>query len=150
MNPQLDDLTVKIPVDVNNMLEDWRWCLNDIKQVLLISKMGDVFCVKNDGGVYWLATDHGALSKIADDVKSFEELLNNDDNIDNWFLPLLVEELAIAGQLLDKDQVYSFKKLPVIGGEYTVDNIEPTDISIHFAVTGQICEKIRNLPDGTK
>ena len=108
------------------------------------------FCARQDGGVYWLATDHGSLTKIADDVKSFEELLNNDDNIDNWFLPSLIEELAIAGQFLEQDQVYSFKKLPVLGGAYAVDNIEPIDISVHFALTGQICEKIKNLPDGTK
>jgi hypothetical protein len=31
-----------------------------------------------------------------------------------------------------------------------VENIEPTDVSVHFAFTGQICEQIKNLPDGTK
>ena len=51
---------------------------------------------------------------------------------------------------LKGNEVYSYKKLPVIGGEYSVDNMEPTDMSVHFAFSGQICEQIKDLPDGTK
>jgi hypothetical protein len=51
---------------------------------------------------------------------------------------------------LGKNEVYSFKKLPIIGGEYSVDNIEPTDISVHFTLTGMIHEQIKDLPDGTE
>jgi hypothetical protein len=38
----------------------------------------------------------------------------------------------------------------VIGGEYSVDNIEPTDMNVHFAFSGQICQQVKDLPDGTK
>jgi Domain of unknown function (DUF1851) len=40
--------------------------------------------------------------------------------------------------------------MPMLGGEYSVENIEPVDISVHFALAGQICEQIKDLPDGTK
>jgi hypothetical protein len=62
----------------------------------------------------------------------------------------LVEQLITAGKTLKESEVYSFKQMPVIGGEYSVDNIEPTDMSVHFAFTGQISEQIKDLPDGTK
>ncbi len=70
--------------------------------------------------------------------------------MDNWFLPLLIEKLLIAGKTLKENEVYSYLKIPVIGGEYSVDNIEPTDISVHFAFCGQICEQIKDLLNGTK
>lgn len=38
----------------------------------------------------------------------------------------------------------------VLGGDYSIENIDPVDISVHFAFTGQICEQISGLPDGTK
>jgi len=110
-----------------------------------------MFFLGKDEGIYWLAIDSGGiLTKIAKSLQEFEELLNIYDNIDNWFLPVLVEQLNKSAICLNKNEVYSYKKLPVIGGEYKIDNIEPTDISVHFELTGQICEQIKNLPDGTK
>jgi hypothetical protein len=90
------------------------------------------------------------LTKVADNLQQYEQYLTDENKVDNWFLPLLVEQLLNAGKTLRENEVYSFKKLPVIGGEFSVDNIEPTDMSVHFAFSGQISEQIRNLPDGTK
>jgi hypothetical protein len=137
-------------VDVEDILSCWTWKTADMKAVAAISVLGDLFLVGNDDAVYWLQTDGGELTKIAEDLQQFEQYLTNDEKIDNWFLPLLVEQLITAGKTLKENEVYSFKKLPVIGGEYSVENIEATDMSVHFAFTGQISEQIQNLPDGTK
>ena len=151
MNLLLDDLTINIShIDYSDLMHSWHWLLPDVKQILLISKMGDMFLSANNGFIYWLATDDGSLKKIADTKAQFEQSLMDDDNVDNWFLPSFVTELIAAGKLLGEKQVYSFKKLPIIGGEYTVDNIDPTDISVHFTLTGVIHEQIKDLPDGTK
>ncbi len=131
------------------LCESWKWLDIDIKEVLFISKMGDMFVEGNNGMVYWLATDIGTLNMVANSRKEFEALLKDEDNINNWFLPSLIERLIVAGKVLGRDQVYSFKKIPVIGGEYSVDNLEPIDLNVHFALTGQICEQIKDLPDGT-
>lgn len=151
MDLQLDDLTINIAnVDIDDLCECWMWLIPDLKQVLMISKMGDMFVMQKDGCIYWLATDTGNLTKIANDYKEFEQLLLEEDNLDNWFLPLLIEQLNSAGMLLGPNQVYGFKLMPVMGGDYAVDNMEPTDLSVHFTITGQICRQIKNLPDGTK
>jgi len=47
-------------------------------------------------------------------------------------------------------QLYSYKILPIIGGDYSVDNFEPMDIEVHFSFTGQIHKQIKDLPSGTK
>jgi hypothetical protein len=66
------------------------------------------------------------------------------------FLSPLIEKLKESGKILRDNEVYSFKVMPMLGGEYSVENIEPVDISVHFAFAGQICEQIKDLPDGTK
>jgi hypothetical protein len=139
-----------INVDLDNILHCWQWRLAEMKAVVTISCMGDMFLLGQDDNIYWLQTDTGNLSKIASSFEQYQQFLGNEENIDNWFLPLLVEKLIIAGKTLKENEVYSYKKLPVIGGEYIVDNIDPTDMSVHFAFTGQICEQIKDLPDGTK
>jgi hypothetical protein len=90
------------------------------------------------------------LTKIADSKAGFEQMLADEANIDSWFLPSLVGKLLTANKYLGKNEVYSFKEFPIIRGEYSVDNIAATDISVHFTLTGIIHEQIKDLPDGTK
>jgi len=137
-------------VDIDDFLSCWQWRLIDIRGVVTISCLGDLFLLGQDNAVYWLQTDSGDLTKISDDLEQYQLYLTDNDKIDNWFLPLLIEKLISAGKTLKENEVYSYKKLPVIGGEYSIDNIEPTDMSVHFAFSGQICEQIKDLPDGTK
>jgi len=65
-------------------------------------------------------------------------------------MPQLLKELEQESVYLDSYHVYSYKKMPVLGGEYTIDNIYPVDIRIHFELTGIIGEQIKDLLDGTK
>ena len=137
-------------VDIEDILSCWQWRVTGMKAVVTISCLSDIFLLGHDDNIYWLKTDTGDLTKIANSLEHYQQLLGDDENIDNWFLPSLVEKLIIAGKVLKENEVYSYKRLPVIGGEYSVDNIDPTDMSVHFAFSGQMCEKIKDLPDGTK
>ena len=151
MNFTLQDLSKDITkIDQPDILECWLWSLHDIKRIVIVTLLGDLFVEANDNSIYWLQTDSGDLNKVADNIQQFQELLNDESNLDNWFLPLLIEKLLIAGKTLKENEVYSYLKLPAIGGEYSIDNIKSTDIAVHFAFSGQICEQIKDLPDGTK
>ncbi|MEO6148595.1 MAG: T6SS immunity protein Tdi1 domain-containing protein [Mucilaginibacter sp.] len=147
----LDDHTVPSnSVNENDILEHWDWLLGNKLKILIITKMGDVFLSENDGGVYWLATDVGSLTKVAEGCEDFKLQLEKKENFDNWFLPELVDALENTGKKLNSGELYSFINLPILGGEYEVENIEPCDISVHFTVTGQLQKQIKNLPGGTK
>ena len=137
-------------VDIEDILSCWQWKVADMKAVAVMSCLGDLFLVGKENSVYWLQTDSGDLPKVSDDLQQFELYLNDEDKVDNWFLPLLIEKLIKAGKTLKENEVYSYKKSPVIGGEYSEENIEPTDMSVHFAISGQLCEQIKDLHDGTK
>ena len=151
MSLNIQGLTINFQdIDLEDICSCWQWQLEQKKSLVLISKMGDMFLIGKDDGIYWLQTDCGDLTKIADSLEHFENLLHDEENVDNWFLPLVIEKLVNAGKMLKENQVYSYKVLPVIGGEYSVDNIEPADVSVHFAFSGQICEQIQNLPNGTR
>ncbi|CAN5758870.1 hypothetical protein BH10BAC3_BH10BAC3_21840 [soil metagenome] len=58
-----------------------------------MSCLRDLFFVGKDERVYWLQTDACGLTKVADDLQQFEHFLNDENKVDNWFLPLLVEKL---------------------------------------------------------
>jgi len=121
-----------------------------MQAVVTISNLGDLFLLGDDNAIYWLQTDSGELTKVADNLEQYQQFLADEEKIDNWFLPSLIEELMTAGKTLTENEVYSYKKLPVIGGAYSVENIEPASMKVHFEFTGLICEQIKDLPDGTK
>jgi hypothetical protein len=136
-------------IDPDNLLSDWMWKVSNMQSVIVVSEIGDLFLLGKDDSVYWLQTGTGELSKVAEDLKQFEELLSDGCKVDEWFLPMLIEQLVMSGKVLTKDQVYSFIQPPILGGEYSVDNFEPTDMSVHFSFMGQICKQVKDLPDGT-
>jgi hypothetical protein len=147
----LQQLTKDIAnIDFEDILSCWQWKLTEMKSVAMISCFGDMFLVGNDDAIYWLQTDSGDLTKVAENLTQFELLLRDDNKIDYWFLPLLVEKLLNAGKTLEENEVYGYLKLPVIGGEYSIENIKVIPMRVHFEYTGLICEQIKDLPDGTK
>ena len=137
-------------IDQMDILSHWLWLLPDIKNILIVTCMGDLFLEGKDGTVLFLLCDGGELEIVADNKAEFELFLKDEEKFDNWFLPLLFEKLIAAEKYLKTNEVYSLRKLGVLGGEYAVENIEPTDISVHFSFAGQICKQIWDKPDGTK
>jgi hypothetical protein len=100
--------------------------------------------------VYWLDIGGGKLTQVANDIQEFEEKLKDMNQVNEWFMIDLTTELKLSGKELKEGQVYSYKKLPILGGEYSIDNFEPMDIEVHFCFAGQIHEQIKDLPDGTR
>ena len=151
MTLKLSDLVKdKTKVDIKDICSGWTWLISTQKNVLLITIFGDIFFVGPSNEINWLDTGASTLTKVADSVEEFQKLLKDKENFANWFLTDLYTELQTKGVTLKDNEVYGYIKAPLIGGTYTLDNIEPTDISVHFFILGQIGEQTKDLPDGTK
>ncbi|HXS67646.1 MAG TPA: T6SS immunity protein Tdi1 domain-containing protein [Candidatus Polarisedimenticolia bacterium] len=134
----------------NDLLQDWRWLLGDSMQLLLVSAIGDMFLADAAGQVFWLDAGMGKLEKIAANVDEFQQLRQQRQNVDQWFIPLLIGDLIASGKRLSPGQCYGYKKPPILGGEIELSNFEPTDLSVHFSILGQIHRQVKDLPPGTK
>ncbi|MGH7954286.1 MAG: T6SS immunity protein Tdi1 domain-containing protein [Limisphaerales bacterium] len=134
----------------DDLLRDWRWLLGDSMQLLLVSAIGDMFLADSAGLVFWLDIGTGQLQQIATSVDEFQQLRQQHDHADQWFIPLLVGDLITSGVRLSPGQCYSYKKPPILGGAIEPANFQPTDLSVHFSVLGQIHRQVKNLPPGTK
>src|SRR6476660_4195732 len=107
MTLTLKELTKEIEkIDVDDILSCWQWLLADMKVVITISVLGDLFLLGKDQAIYWLQTDSGELTKVADNLQQYQNYLSDDEKLDNWFLPLLVEKLIVAGKTLKENEVY--------------------------------------------
>ena len=62
----------------------------------------------------------------------------------------LTDACVAAGLTLGPSQCYSFKNPPILGGAYSVENVWPADLAVHYSFQADICKQAKDLPDGTK
>jgi hypothetical protein len=142
-----DELTVKFDQRDGDLLEDWRWLVGSTPRPILIAALGDAFLQESDGSIWWLDVGTGKFHKVAESGDEFKQVMAA--NVNDWFVPQLVGDLLASGATLGPNECFSFKKPPVLGGEYNPENMEPTNLCVHFSILGQIHRQVRDLPDGT-
>jgi hypothetical protein len=151
MKRNLDDLTVKFDDDASDkLIENWIWLIGRDKEVLLVSTIGDMFLTDNNKKVYWLDVGLGEFKLVADTIEDFEVKLKDFEQVNEWFMIDLVTELRHSAKTLKDGQLYSYYKLPIMGGDYIVGNFAPLSIEQHFGYLGDIHKQIKDLPDGTE
>jgi hypothetical protein len=133
----------------NDLLSAWQWLLKRPVDLLLVSSLGNMFLVIENGRVLWLDVGSAELTDVASDVGEFRSLVSKPENMNQWFIPQLVGDLKESGMNLKTGQCYSYKVPPVLGGELQVTNFEPVDLSVHFSVLGQIHNQLKDLQPGT-
>jgi hypothetical protein len=148
-------------MDINDYLidqsgKDWMALLKGWGSVLpasftlwLVNRFGDLIIVLDDGSVHMLDLGSGQLSRLADSRDQFAELLDIDDNANDWLMIPLVDRLVAAGMTLGPDRCYGFKIPPVLGGSYDLENVATISLVERYASMADICRQIKDVPDGT-
>ena len=136
--------------DWGNLLDDWKWMLPNEFTPWLVNRCGDVFMVMSDGSVHMLDVGAGRLDRMADDQNDFCTKIDEGQNTDEWLLISLVDSLTESGVSINEDECYSFITFPGLGGKYEKENVKVEDLSVHYSVSGQIFEQIKDLPDGAQ
>lgn len=135
---------------VQQLRESWGWLLREPFVPVLFSALGDVFFQLESGGIWWLNTGTAEITRIAESVPHFRELLGT-ELADEWFMPGLIEQLHEAGKVAAPGQCYTYVTLPAFAeGKYEVENLNPVPAHEHFAITGHILKEIQSLPPGAK
>lgn len=144
-----NELTVAVDTHTPaDLLSEWRWLLGSSHQIILISSLGDLFLADASGRISWLDAGAARLTEVAADLDEFQKLLQQPDNAKEWFATQMVGDILQSGVRLARGQCFSYKVPPVLGGRWEPANFEPTDLSVHFSILGQVCRQVRDLPDG--
>lgn len=146
----LDDLTVSFRhLQGETVLSDWTWLLGASAAPLLITAVGNAFVQDpSSGEIKLLDVGSADLVPVAASTAEFEDLLTQREFVAKFFDVQLVGELLKSGQTLAAGELFGFKRLPTMGGDYVVDNFAPTDIEVHFGVSGQLQAQVSRLESG--
>lgn len=141
-----NDLLIRTKdIDAAAMLKDWKWLLRKDYHPVVLTVFGDWFLQDDDGAVFLLDLVGGELTKAADSGPEFQEAMQEEENMDSWFLEYLVEELLRRGVLRGPGQCYGYKTPPILGGRLEADNIEARDIRLHQTVMSHLHQQAREL-----
>ncbi len=147
----LNDLTVNFEhLDRKQILEGWEWLIGKSKIPIMLTACGNAFVQdENSLSVHYLDVTGGILEKVAESGEEFTSLLGNKDFIINHFDINLIGGMRQQNSHLEKGKVYSFKITPRLGGKFDFQNIEQTDILVHYSLNGQIAHQLKDVPEGT-
>lgn len=143
-------LVVRLSLEAKEtVLDEWKWLVGGEKRPLLATACGDVFIEDLlEGTIHFLNVSASELSLVAETKQAFERLLTEPSFVDAYLHPERVDMLRGKGLLLKKDQIYSFSTPLSLGGQISADNIDITDVEVHFSVAGQIECQIADVPVG--
>jgi hypothetical protein len=136
-------------VDWSDLLPYWAWLLPREVTVWIMNRFGDLFLVVEDGSVHMLDVGGGSLEKVGESRDEFAVQIDQGDNANQWLMIPLVDELVAAGVLLKPGECYGYRELPILGGDYTIDNTQVLPIPRHYQALGTIHERLKDIPDGT-
>ncbi len=115
----------------------------------MFSVSGDVFFEDAGGGVYWLDTGQGTLERIAATRAEFLDRLRTDSGRE-WLMSALLESFIEAGLVVGENQFLGYRTLPILGGDYTAENMRPMSAASWYGFSGYLHEQIHDLPEGAQ
>ena len=138
-------------IDWNGALEAWSWLLPQGDLTLwLVNRCGDLFLVYGDETVHMLDMGRGTLTQVAADRDDFALKMGDPRHASDWLLIPLINQIVAAGIVLAEGQCYGYRKLPILGGSYTVDNFAPISVADFIGGCGTLHLQLKDLPDGTE
>ncbi|MBV8036335.1 T6SS immunity protein Tdi1 domain-containing protein [Roseateles sp.] len=145
-----NDLAADFDVEQReSLLVEWHWLIGEHRLPILFAAIGNAFVQDlEDGSVHLLDAGEGRLTQVAQSADEFGELINDGGFVRAWFDVQAIAELKAAGRTLAPGQVWGFIQPPVLGGTFSTDNYEPTDMAVHFSIQGQIHRQVKDLPAG--
>ena len=148
---KLADYTLDVDgADWPDLLSGWAWLIPREFTVWFVNRFGDIFMVFEDGSVRKLDVGAGSLEKLAENREHFAEVIDEENNANDWLMIPLVDKLIGAGVKLTPGECYSYVELPVLGGDYTLANTRVVPLERHYKAFGPIHERIKDMPDGTR
>ncbi|MGA8300222.1 MAG: hypothetical protein WCB53_11905 [Terriglobales bacterium] len=138
-------------LDVNRLLEQWRWLSADPMTLVARNGFGDMFLRTTKGKILWLNVADGTLTEIAESESVFEHSLAEPAKRELWFAEPQLAALAEHGLKPNDLQCVGFKT-PLVFAESVnaPNNAYVADLYEQVSFLGDLHRQIADSPNGGK
>lgn len=128
----------------------WGWTGIRPSEVVCGNPFGNVI-VKDEGGAYWrICPEELQCEIVAANDSDLENLFSNEDFILDWEVEKFVEVARAHLGELPENRKYCLKIPGPLGGKYAPENFGTINWLEQIAVSGDVAEQIKDLPDGAQ
>ena len=127
-------------------LSAWATIIPQGCRVLRSNLFGDMFLLAPDGLIHMFDRGSFSVERIALSEETFWREVQDDP--EGWQLRPLADECRRAGKVLMAEQCYAFTIPPVLGGDYSEQNVWVAPWHDWFSFTADLFRQIKDLPDG--
>ena len=130
--------------------ESWGWVGIEPVEVVGENDFGNLI-IKDIYGKYWrLCPEDVYCEIVAENKEELDSLSNDQEFLEDWYMKNLVEVAKDKYGSLEEGRKYYFVTPGILGGEYGIANINTAPLVEIIGISGELGEKIKDLPDGAK
>jgi hypothetical protein len=147
---ELDDYLISVDdIEWNELFSEWTWLIPPGTQIQpwMMNSFGDLFWFDEQERVNFLNVSDGTNEVVADTQEEFFNL--DEENLIEWLLIDLVDQVRAEGLKLEHGLCYGFKLLPTLEGEFESSNVYVSDLLEYWDFCGDVSRQIDGLPDGS-
>lgn len=138
-------------LDVDRLLEQWRWLSSDPMTLVARNGFGDMFLRTTKGTILWLNVGDGILTEIAESELDFENALAESAKRELWFAEQQLAAFAENGLKPNDLQCVGFKTPVVFAESANVPkNAYIADLYEQVSFLGDLHRQIADSPNGAK
>jgi len=130
--------------DCEPLLTDWRWLVPSDDTPLMIGIFGDWVFGAPDGSHWHFDLLEGRFHRIADDSNEFDTKKQEDQYRDEWFGANWADIALENGLVPELQECLGWKIAPIIGGPFSLDNIQLFPLSVYQTINGQLHRQLNN------
>jgi len=128
---------------------DWQNCAwllrkNPEFNILLLTRFGEIFVTLDNGEVWFLSTSNASYEKAAESKGELSNLLSDENEVEYFFMPSVLNQLKTAGQNLENNECYGFR-MPCV---FEVDNFKPVQVENYLTTLGKVLGELQTAQDG--
>ena len=129
--------------EVRKLLPEWTWLVPRGSTPLFITSFGDWVFGNPDGSLSALSLLEGVYETIAKDSTEYNQLKSSEEWLDQVFIaswyPIAIEN----GIKPSEFECIGWKIHPMIGGEFSVDNLQVFDMQVYQSLMSQLHARIQ-------
>ncbi|MEP2891649.1 T6SS immunity protein Tdi1 domain-containing protein [Tateyamaria sp.] len=129
-------------LECDRLLEDWRWLVPDGMEPLMVGIFGDWVFAAPDATHWHLDLLEGKLHKIAEDSHDFNSKKEQLFYRNEWFGEEWANIALSNGLVPKRDECLGWKVAPVLGGDFTVENIQVFSLNVYQRINGSLFRQI--------
>ncbi|MDB5791931.1 MAG: hypothetical protein JWQ80_1955 [Massilia sp.] len=133
-------------ITVDEINEAWGWVGLTAVEVLGVNAFGNLMIRDADGSFWRLRPQDLSCEPVAEDRAALDALSYNQDFLNDWYMPELVDLAESTLGPLAEGRKYCLKIPSALGGHYESENLATVPLSELIRFSGEGAQQFQGVP----